>query len=238
MVIGNGSAAAVHDTATHYGIAFLRRHPKAARGVIVGLLVLMSLAAASAAARAAPPAIMAFGDSLFAGYGLNPPDSFPAQLERALKADGHDFAVVNAAVSGDTTADGVARLDWSLASKPSLVLLELGANDALRGLDPAGTRANLDTLLARLKAANVPVLLVGMLAPRNLGPDYAQKFDAIYPELAAKYGVPFYPFVLDGVALDSALTQADGMHPNPQGVAVIVKRMLPVVEKVLATAGS
>lgn len=187
-----------------------------------------------APAFAAPTTILAFGDSLFAGYGLNPADSIPAQLERALKAKGHDVRMVNAGVSGDTTADGLARLGWSLADKPDLVLVELGANDALRGLDPDRARANLDRILAQLKAAKIPVLLVGMMAPRNLGSAYAAKFDPIFPELARQYGVPLYPFILDGVALDAGLNQPDGLHPNPKGVAIIVGRMLPVVEQALA----
>jgi acyl-CoA thioesterase-1 len=192
--------------------------------------------AISAQAGAAPVKIMAFGDSLFAGYGVPDADNFPSQLERALKADGKNVVVINAAVSGDTTADGLARLDWSLADKPDLVLLELGANDALRGLDPALAEANLDQMLSRLAAAHVPVLLVGMLAPRNLGPSYAAKFDPMYKQLAEKYHAPLYPFVLDGVAMDPALNQVDGMHPNPRGVAVIVRKMLPAVEKALPAA--
>ena len=206
------------------------------KSLALTLMAALFLCAAPVAARAATATVMAFGDSLFAGYGVAASDSLPSQLEQALKAGGRDVKLINAAVSGDTTADGVARLDWSLAAKPDVVLLELGSNDALRALDPALTRANLEKILDRLKAAKVSVVLIGMLAPRNLGTDYAKKFDAIYPELAAKYGVPLYPFVLDGVALDPALTQADGMHPNPQGVGVMVKRMLPTVEKALPPA--
>ena len=228
--------------ATRYGACLLRfnwkgwRGGPAARASRIALLLALLLPAP--AAMAAPATVLAFGDSLFAGYGLPPGDSFPAQLERALKADGREIRVINAGVSGDTTADGVARLDWSLAEKPDLVVLELGANDALRGLDPARARANLDQLLARLKAAGLPVLLVGMLAPRNLGPAYAAQFDPIYPELARKYGVPLYPFVLEGVALDPNLIQADGMHPNAKGVAIMVKRMLPMVEQAMPAAHS
>ncbi len=195
-------------------------------------LAMLALSLATAA-NAAPVRIMAFGDSLFAGYGVPDADNFPTQLERALKADGKDVTVVNASVSGDTTADGLARLDWSLADKPDLVLLELGANDALRGLDPDLARANLDQMLSRLSAAHIPVVIVGMLAPRNLGPAYAAKFDPIYKALAEKYHAPIYPFVLAGVAMDPALNQADGMHPNQKGVAIIVRKMLPVVEKAL-----
>jgi acyl-CoA thioesterase-1 len=192
-----------------------------------------------ATAHADPIKIMAFGDSLMAGYGLSSDaDNIPSQLEKALKSDGHDVKFINAAVSGDTTTDGLARLEWSLADKPDLVLLELGANDALRGQDPDRARANLDQILARLKAANIPVLLCGMIAPRNLGPAYGAKFDPIFGDLAKKYDVPLYPFILDGVALDGSLNQADGLHPNKDGVLVIVKRLAPVVEKALPGAAA
>ncbi|HLG86403.1 MAG TPA: arylesterase [Alphaproteobacteria bacterium] len=196
-------------------------------GAFLAAAILFALPAAAATK------ILALGDSLFAGFGLAPADGFTAQLQRALQADHYDVQVINGSVSGDTSADGVSRLGWSLADKPDLVLLELGGNDVLRGLDPERTRANLDTLLSRLQAGHYKTILVGMLAPRNLGPDYAAKFDPIYPDLAKKYGVPLYPFVLDGVALDPKLTQPDGIHPNPQGVAIIVARMLPVIEKAL-----
>ncbi len=185
-------------------------------------------------ANAAPVTVMAFGDSLFAGYGVADADNIPTQLEKALKADGKDVRVINASVSGDTTADGLARLEWSLADKPDLVLLELGANDALRGLDAERAKANLDAILATLKDKNIPVVLFGMIAPRNLGPAYGEKFDPMYRELADKYRIPLYPFILDGVALDPKLNQGDGMHPNKDGVQVIVKRILPVVEKALS----
>ena len=191
----------------------------------------------SATAHAAPLKIMAFGDSLFAGYGLSSDaDNIPSRIEAGLKADGHDVKMINAAVSGDTTTDGLARLDWSLADKPDLVLLELGANDALRGQDPDKAKANLDRILSRLKAANIPVVLCGMVAPRNLGAGYGAKFDSMYKELADKYQVPLYPFILDGVALDPALNQGDGMHPNKDGAAIVAKRLLPVVEKALPPA--
>ncbi len=214
-----------------YGPLLRRIYRSALR--LTTTVLLIAVLTGSTAASAAPKTILAFGDSIFAGYGVAQQDGFPAQLEAALKGAGHDVRVVNAAVSGDTTADGVARLDWSLAEKPDLVLLELGANDALRGLGPDKARANLDQILTRLKALNMPVLICGMIAPRNLGPAYAAKFDPMYGELAKKYAMPLYPFILDGVALDAGLSQADGMHPNPKGVAVIVKRMLPFVEKAL-----
>ncbi len=185
------------------------------------------------AAMAAPIKILALGDSLTAGYGLSEADGFCPQLENALKAAGHDVQVIDGGVSGDTTADGLARLDWSLADNPDVVIVEFGGNDALRGLDPAQAKANLDAILTKLKSQGRVVLLAGMKAPRNLGTDYDQAFDAMYPDLAARHGVLLYPFFLDGVVVNPALNQADGYHPNPAGVAVIVKRMLPAVEKVL-----
>lgn len=183
---------------------------------------------------AAPIRLMALGDSLTAGFGLPAEDGFPAQLQRALQKRGRDVVILNAGVSGDTSAGGLARLDWALADKPAMALVALGANDALRGIDPARTFENLDRLLARLKAAGIPSLLVGMLAPPNLGREYGQAFNAIYPRLADKHGVPLYPFFLDGVAAEPQLNQPDGIHPNAAGVGVLVERMLPAVEKLLA----
>jgi len=177
--------------------------------------------------------LLVLGDSLSAGYGLKPEDSFPSQLEEALDAAGYDVHVINAGVSGDTTAGGLSRLEWALADKPHIVLVELGGNDALRGLPPAETSANLDSILARLKKDGVRVILAGMQAPRNLGNDYTVEFDAIYPRLAGKYEVALYPFFLDGVAFDPALNQPDGIHPNPAGVKVIVKKILPLLESEL-----
>jgi len=185
-----------------------------------------------------PTRILAFGDSLTAGFGVAPEDAFPVQLAARLKADGYRVEVENGGVSGDTTSGGLARLDWALRGHPQLVLLELGANDALRGIDPKLTRANLDAMLARLKAAQTAVLLIGMKAPGNWGVDYQASFDAIYPDLARKYGVPLYPFFLDGVALDQNYNQPDGLHPNPAGVAVIVGRILPVIERMLGKSAS
>jgi acyl-CoA thioesterase-1 len=180
-----------------------------------------------------PLTIVAFGDSLTAGYGVKVDESFAAQLQMALQAKGHKVKIVNAGVSGDTTAGGLERLDWSLQPKPDGVILELGANDALRGVDPKETRANLDKILAKLKAENIDVLIAGMKAPSNWGADYQKEFDAIYPELAAKYGATLYPFFLEGVALDRAFIQADGLHPTAKGVAEIVKRIMPDAEKLL-----
>ena len=177
--------------------------------------------------------VLAFGDSLTAGFGVAPSDSFPEQLAARLKADGYDVEIDNAGVSGDTTSGGLARLEWVLEAHPDIVLLELGANDMLRGIDPALAKKNLDAMLARLTEAHIGVLLIGMKAPRNWGDDYRNAFDGIYPALAAKYKVPLYPFFLDGVALDAKLNQADGLHPNKAGVAVIVARIAPVVERIL-----
>ncbi|MGE0723165.1 MAG: arylesterase [Alphaproteobacteria bacterium] len=178
--------------------------------------------------------LLALGDSLTAGFGLAPEDGFTARLERALRARGREVTVLNAGVSGDTSAGGLARIDWTLADKPTAALVALGANDALRGIDPARTFENLDRIVARLKAEGIPTLLVGMLAPPNLGREYGEAFNALYPRLAAKHGVPLYEFFLDGVAAEPALNQADGIHPNAAGVRVMVERMLPAVERLLA----
>jgi len=202
----------------------------------VAALLLVCGLALSGAAEAGSVKVVALGDSLTAGLGLPTTESFPAKLEAALKARGHDVTVVNAGVSGDTASDGLARLDWSVGDDANAVIVELGANDALRGIDPATTRAALDKLLQRLAGRHLPVLLAGMLAPRNFGADYARSFEAIYPDLAGKYGVTLYPFFLDGLVSRSDLLQADGLHPNAAGVDLIVGRIVPVVETVLARA--
>lgn len=191
----------------------------------------------AAEAAAAPLKIVALGDSLTAGYGLAQNLSFAARLEAALKARGHDVAIVDAGVSGDTASDGLARLDWSVGEDAGAVIVELGANDALRGVDPAIARDALDRILSRLAERRLPVLLAGMRAPPNLGKDYAGAFDGIYADLAARHGVLLYPFFLDGVAADPALNQADGIHPNARGVDIIVGRLVPYVEKLIAEAG-
>ncbi|MFQ5347720.1 MAG: arylesterase [Rhodothalassiaceae bacterium] len=199
------------------------------------LLALVLAAANIAGAMAREVTVLAFGDSLTAGYGLAQDRSFPAQLETALKARlGAGVRVVNAGVSGDTSAGGRARLDWVLSAieggAPDLVIVELGANDALRGIDPALTRANLAAILEELHQRGIPVLLAGMRAPPNMGADYGRAFDSIYPALAREYGVAaFYPFFLDGVAARPELNQADGIHPTGEGVAIIVDRILPHV---------
>ena len=177
--------------------------------------------------------LLVLGDSLSAGYGLKPEDSFPSRLEEALDVAGYRVHVINAGVSGDTTAGGLSRLEWALVDKPHIVLVELGGNDALRGLPPAETYANLESIIVKLKKNGVRVVLAGMQAPRNLGKDYTLEFDAIYSRLAGQYDIPLYPFFLDGVALDPALNQPDGIHPNPAGVKVIVKKILPLLESEL-----
>lgn len=176
-----------------------------------------------------PIRILMLGDSLTAGYGLAARDALPARLEAALRAHGVDARVIGAGVSGDTTGGGLARIEWALADDPHAVVVALGANDGLRAIDPAVTRTNLDRLLAILAERGLPVLLAGMVAPPNLGPDYAARFDPIYPEIAARRGAILYPFLLDGAAAVAALNQEDGIHPNAAGVEVVAKRMLPSV---------
>ena len=185
------------------------------------------------AAAAQTVTLLALGDSLIAGYGLQPSDAFPVKLEAALKARGHDVKVINAGVAGDTALDGASRLDWALSKEVDAVIVEFGANDALRGLPVPQAEQALDQLLGNLAERKLPVLLAGMRAPPNLGPDYQAAFDGMYPRLAAKHGTLLYPFFLDGVAAEVKLNQADGMHPNPAGVDVIVSRILPDVERLL-----
>jgi acyl-CoA thioesterase-1 len=196
---------------------------------ILALLLLLTAPAAAAE----PARIVALGDSLTAGYGLPDNEAFTTRLQAKLAEMGRPAQVVNAGVSGDTTAGGLARLGWALDGKVDLVIVELGANDGLRGIDPAETRRNLDAILAELDKRGLPVLLTGMLAPPNLGRDYGAAFNALYPELAEKHGVPLYPFFLDGVAADPALNQGDGIHPNAKGVDVIVERLAPHVIRAL-----
>ncbi len=207
---------------------------------IAGLLLLIALTgmAPRPAQATQPLRIMALGDSLTAGYGLSAKDSFPAQLERALNQAGIAAKVLNAGVSGDTTAGGLARLDWALADNPQLVIVALGANDSLRAVAPKVTRENLAAILQKLRARGLSVLLAGMYAPPNLGQDYQASFDSIYPELASQYDVLLYPFFLEGVAAESDLNQADGIHPNANGVAVIVRNILPYVVRLIEGSGS
>lgn len=180
-----------------------------------------------------PVRILAFGDSLTAGTGLNPDEIFPARLQARLKADGIDAVVLNGGFFGDTTGGGRARLKWSLKDKPQYAIVELGVNDALRGVAPSVAEANLDTILARLRDAHVKVLLAGMRAPANWGREYQVAFEAIYPRLAAKYDVPLYPFFPDDVAADSALTSGGDLHPTAHGVETVVARIAPAVERLI-----
>ncbi len=203
-------------------------------GLIVGAGAVAVATYPQAAER--PVAIVAFGDSLTAGYGLPASESFPAQLQRALDAKGVAVKITNAGVSGDTTVGGLSRLDWSVPDGTDAVILELGANDALRGFDPAITRKALDTMLHRLQERKIPVLLCGMLAPPNLGAEYGRTFNSIYPDLATQTGAILYPFFLAGVAADRTLNQRDGLHPTAAGVAVIVDRILPQVMALIARA--
>jgi acyl-CoA thioesterase I len=196
--------------------------------------VLVSAGGTAAAER--PLKIVALGDSLTAGFGLPAEAAFPAKLAAALKAKGVAVTIANAGVSGDTAAGGLGRLDWSVPEGTDAVILELGANDALRGLDPELTKHSLDSILRMLAARHVAVLLAGMRAPPNLGADYTRDFDAIYPALASTHSVIFYPFFLDGVAADPKLNQGDGLHPNAAGVDAIVARILPRIEELIARA--
>lgn len=203
------------------------------RSLLWLLAFLLATMTDSLAAR--PLKLVVLGDSLTAGYGLDGGQAFPARLEAALRARGHEVSVVNAGVSGDTAKQGLERLDWSIEDDADAAIVELGANDALRGLDPNETRNSLERIIARLKERRIPIMLVGMLAPPNLGASYKENFDAIYPELAKRHGVPLYPFFLDGVASEEDLNLEDGIHPNAKGVDEIVKRILPSVEEFLAT---
>jgi len=203
---------------------------------VILALACFGIVAAILPVAAAEPAvrIVLLGDSIAAGFGLAAPDALSAKLERALKAKGLAVTIANAGVSGDTVAGGLARLDWSVGEGTDAVILELGANDALRGADPQAVRAALEAIITRLKERRIAVLLAGMLAPRNLGSDYVKAFDAIYAELAAAHDLIFYPFILEGVAGDRVLNQTDGIHPTAAGVDVIVQGMLPKVEELVA----
>jgi acyl-CoA thioesterase-1 len=185
------------------------------------------------AAAAQTVTLLALGDSLTAGYGLQPSDAFPVKLEAALIARGHDVKVINGGIAGDTALDGASRVDWALTEEVDAVIVEFGANDALRGLPVPQAEQALDQLLTKLAERKLPVLLAGMRAPPNLGAEYQAAFDGMYPRLAEKHGSLLYPFFLDGVAAETKLNQADGMHPNPAGVDVIVSRILPSVERLL-----
>lgn len=200
----------------------------------LGLGVATAFLFLAAPAWTAPVKILALGTSLTQGYGLPPGTEIPAVLQAELKKKGIDTTVINAGVSGDTSAGGLSRLDWSLADHPNAAMIELGSNDALRGIDPASTERNLSAIIAQLTAKHIAVLLLGMRAPKNFGPEYEAKFNAIYPRLARQYNVLLYPFVLDGVALNPKLNQKDGIHPNPAGVKIIIGKLMPDVLKLVA----
>ena len=214
------------------GIGIGMRRLRAGRNVAHCVALVSCLLAATASA-GKPVRILVLGDSLTSGYGLPAGQAFPPRLERALAAKGHAVELINAGVAGDTTAGGLARLDWALGDDPNIVIVALGGNDGLRGLDPASTYDNLTGILSRLGAKDIPVLLIGMLAPPNLGADYGAAFNAVFPRLAKKHRVALYPFFLDGVATRPALNQADGIHPNARGVEVMVDRIAPHVVRLL-----
>jgi acyl-CoA thioesterase I len=199
------------------------------------MLVLMAVLVTAGPVFAQPVKMVVLGDSLSAGLGLSGPAAFPARLQKALKDKGIEVDMINAGVSGDTSSGGRDRLDWSVPAGTEAVIVELGANDALRGTDPAVTRAALTDIVSRLKARKIAVMLCGMLAPPNYGQDYAAQFNTIYPDLAKKFDVPLYPFFLNGVAADPKLNQADGIHPTAEGVDIIVGKMLPTVQAFLGT---
>jgi acyl-CoA thioesterase-1 len=207
--------------------------------ILVLIVALMTGGAANAQEQSAAPAkpvkMVVLGDSLSAGLGLAADAAFPARLQKALEAKGIKVDMINAGVSGDTASGGRERLEWSVPEGTEAVILELGANDALRGTDPAVTRAALSDILSRLKARGIAVLICGMLAPPNYGSDYAARFNAIYPELSKSFGMPLYPFFLEGVAADAKLNQADGMHPTADGVDIVVRNILPTVEAFVGT---
>ncbi|MCR9255611.1 MAG: arylesterase [Alphaproteobacteria bacterium] len=198
------------------------------QGLVLGLLLLPSTMAA-----AKPIKLLALGDSLVAGYGLREPEGFVPNLEAALREKGFDVTVINGGVSGDTSKGGLSRLDWSLADDPDAAILELGANDGLRGIDPASTKQNLSQIIERFQAEGIEVLLAGMMAPPNFGPEYTSEFNGLYPALAEAYGIALYPFFLDGVAAEPSLNQGDGIHPNEKGVDIIVERITPYVTDLL-----
>ena len=204
--------------------------------LVLGMVLMAAgtvFAQTPAASDAKPIKMVVLGDSLSAGLGLSASAAFPVRLQKALKTNGITVDMINAGVSGDTSSGGRDRLDWSVPEGTEAVILELGANDALRGTDPTVTRAALTDILARLKARKIAILLCGMYAPPNYGSDYSARFNAIYPDLAKSFGVPLYPFFLDGVAADARFNQPDGLHPTAEGVDVIVKNILPTVEAFL-----
>ena len=219
-----------------------RKWHSLAQVVVLLAAVNASVSAADAPMAQAEPAkpirIVAFGDSLTAGYGVKPRHAFPAQLQKALKARGHNVVVVNAGVSGDTTAAGLERIAWAVPDGTDAVILEFGGNDALRGIDPKVTRANLDKIISSLKDRDIPILLAGIRAPANWGEDYSKAFDVIFPDLADEYGLVFYPFFLENVVLNPKLNLNDGLHPNSKGITEIIKRIVPSVEELIDRAST
>ncbi|PJK29009.1 arylesterase [Minwuia thermotolerans] len=197
------------------------------------LLLLVTLTIAQPISAAEERRVVMLGDSITAGYGLPQGDALPVRLEKELTDRGLDVAVENAGVSGDTTAGGLSRLDWAVQGAPDLVIVALGGNDGLRGIDPADTRRNMDRIVGRLTERGIPVLVAGMLAPPNMGGDYARAFNAIFPEVAEAHGAAFYPFLLEGVAADPALNQPDGIHPNAEGARLVAERMAEPVARAL-----
>ena len=214
---------------SEHGGRVKRASGRALGAVAAGLWFLCVPGASHGTGETRVPVILAFGDSLTAGFGLPREAAFPAQLEAWLQARGFPVRVINAGLSGDTTANGLARLDGWFADRSNIVVLELGANDALRGIDPATVSGNLRAMIAKIKAHGAELLLTGMLAPPNWGEEYRRAFDRIYPDLARTDAVPLYPFFLQGVALDPQLNQPDGLHPNQRGVTVLVDRIAPVI---------
>jgi len=208
--------------------------PSRLLAVFTGWMIVLTLLTGATQAADRPLRIVAFGDSLTAGYGLSAGAAFPVVLENALRGRGHAVTLVNAGVSGDTSTGGLDRLDWSVPEGTDGVILELGANDMFRGTDPAVTRRALETIITRLKERGIPVLLAGMYASRNMGAYYVARFEAVYKDLAAKYDLVFYPFFLDGIAQDKRYNLADGVHPNEAGVRTVVERILPSVETFLS----
>lgn len=210
------------------------RSRRAFNAILAGF-ALISAFPAGAQTPSAAPRLLVLGDSLSAGYNIQARDAFPQKLEAALRAQGVSIQVINAGVSGDTSAGGLTRVDWAMGQRaPEFAIVALGANDGLRGLDPEAMERNLDRILERMKAKGVKPLLAGMLAPPNMGSDYREKYAAVFPRLAAKHAVPLYPFFLEGIAAKPEFNLADGIHPNPQGVDVMVANILPAVRKLLA----
>lgn len=219
-----------------YGAAHLAAQAVCRRSLAAIVLAGAALMLNPANGFAHVPQVVAFGDSLTAGLGLPANEAFPARLEARLHAQGIDVHIVNAGVSGDTTADGLARIDWSLSDKPDCVMLALGANDAMRGIPPWVVHANLDQMLTKIQATGAKVLMLGMLAPSNWGPEYKRAFDQVFPTLAQAHHVALFPFFLEGVAMNPQLNQADGIHPNEHGVAIMVDHVAPLLAKLIGAS--